>query len=46
MSSSRDVNKATGSKAKVPSLKTKACQLNSRPEQGQGHSWTRPIISG
>jgi len=41
-SSARDVNKATGSKAKAPSFKTKACQLNPRP--GQGHSWTRPII--
>ena len=34
----RDVNKVTGSKAK-------ACQLNPRPGQGLGHSWTRPIIS-
>jgi len=45
----RDVNKATGSKAKAkanaPSLKAKACQLNPRPGQGPGHSWTRPIIS-
>jgi len=42
----RDVNKVTGSKAKAPFLKTKAkaCQLNPRP--GQGHSRTRPIISG
>jgi len=31
-----DVNKATGSKTKAPSLEAKACQLNPRPGQGQG----------
>jgi len=41
----RDVNKTTGSNAKAPFLKAKACQLNPRPGQDQGHSWTRPIIS-
>jgi len=45
METSRDVNKARGSKAKATSLKAKACQFNPRPGQGQGHSWTRPILT-
>jgi len=39
------LTRPTGSKAKTPSLKAKACQLNPRPGQDQDLSWTRPIIS-